>query len=140
MFVAAVSLIILSSILCFVLLRKMELIPVSFALGISELLIAIGTMVWLNFRIDLLMLFGFVLVGATTLAYQVFSAYSLKKEGMIRSKMLKLSKKLDKWIGIAIIAAFALVLVVPSLMSPVLVQLSVVLLLTKSLFFEFLKQ
>ncbi len=131
-----IGIVIASAIVSFVFLRKIKILFAGMLLGFSEIVIVIGAITGLNMMITISTLVSLIIVSLITFGYQNYITYKLKKEGIIKSKIVGLSKKINKWMIIAIIVSFALVFFFSSFISPILIQLIIILVLTKSLFIK----
>jgi len=129
-----------TSIVAGILLKKLKIIPVLLALTFSEIVIVIGTLAGLNIIITPATLVSLIVVGLILLANYLFVSYKFKKEGIIKSKILILSKKIGKWTMISIVVAIALVFVIPNFISPIIIYLITNFLLTRPLFFKALEK
>lgn len=122
-----------SAIASAILIKKLKIFITALLLGLSEIVIAIGSIVGLNFMITFSTLASFIAVGIMIFVYQNYIAYRIKKEGIIKSKILTLSKSMDTWLIVSLVILFILVFVYPSFIAALLIHLTTFFLLTKSM-------
>ncbi len=135
-----IGLIVLSGIISFMFLKKPRVSLTGIFTGLSELIIALGVLAGLNFVINVQTLAGLSFMGLVVIGYQNYSTYRFKKEGIIFRKIKEFSKDLNKWLLIAIGIFFVLLFIVRDFSTPILVQLVIILLLTKAIFFKSIKK
>ena len=131
-----VSAAVVTSIVSGVLLKKLKIIAVLLALTFSEIVIVLGTLAGLNMVITYVTLVSLIMVSLIMIGNYLFISYVLKKEGIIKSKILIFSKKITKWTIISVIISIALVFVIPNFISPVIIYLITNFLLTRPMFFK----
>lgn len=132
----AIGLVFASGIASFVFIKKLKVLFAGILLGLAEIAIVVGVLTGLNFIFSILTLAGILVLGATTFAYQTYMSYKFKKEGIIKSKILELSKKINRFFMISLLVLLVLVVVLPSLFAPILIQFTIVFFLTKPLFIK----
>ena len=133
---AVIGIVIASGIASYYFLKKIKVLLAGILLGLAELVILIGILTGVNFTISLLTLAGILAAGVTTIAYQVYMSYKFNKEGVIKSKIISLSKKINKFFMISLLVLLALVVVLPAFFAPLLIQFTMVFFLTKPLFIK----
>ena len=135
-----IGIIALTGIVSFVILKKPFVSLTGILNGVSELIIVLGIIAGLNLIISVQTLVGLLFVGFVIFGYQNYSCYKFKKEGIILRKVDEFSSKLNKWLLIAIGIFFVLLFIVRDFSTPVFIQLIVIIILTKAIFFSSIKK
>ena len=131
-----IGLVILAGAISFVFLKKIKVALFAVILGASEMLIVIGTLAGVNVIITPGVIISIILSGVIMTLFYSYVSYIFKKEGIITSKILGISKKITNWEIIGIVILTVLIMFIPSLVAPIAVYVAVNLTLTKAMFFK----
>lgn len=127
---------IIAGVVSMIFLRRWKILLTVFGLCVSELIIVVGVLTALNIIINKATLFSILFLNLVAVLIYGYPSYKLKKEGIITSKIISISREMTKLEVISLFLVAISLIFVPSFAAPVLIYLSTNLLLTKGMFLK----
>lgn len=127
-------LVIAGSAVIFAVLKEPVITLISLLVGLGEIVFVLGWMAVLNVLVTPITLAGIVVMVIFTIAYKIYIAAKIKKEGISRYSINTCSSKLDKIIIIAICAIGLASFAISVFTAPLLLYFVALFILNKAIF------
>ncbi|MCD6576037.1 MAG: PDZ domain-containing protein [Nanoarchaeota archaeon] len=135
-----IAIIIATIAISFLLLKKIKVAILAGVLGASELVIVIGIVAGLNIIVTPGVLLSIIFTALIMLGIYSFISYKFKKEGIIKSKIMEISKEINKWEIIALVVLTIAIVFAPSLVAPIMVYVATNITLTKPIILKVIEK